>query len=537
MGTSKFQKAGSAHAASALLTYNEAASFVARLSDPANWPVINGRSIPPVAGGAPTIEEIENRVAEVRSRIAEIDDENAGRRMSEAAKHEWNELGKELMEKEELLEELHARADYVREVAQEGNGSPRRESGAHFNVPRDRAKGSNIWDMGAVRMHATSPEEELSMLRDNAMRALDIGSFPHPEADQARCKEHIEKLIERFGDSDSASEPLNDLVRRIISTGNPVYKRAFGKTIAGRALTGEEQRALSLTGASGGFAVPYTLDPTIIPTSNSTVNPMRALARTETIAGSNEWRGVTAGAITASRDPELSEVSDDAPTLAQPTLTVTKVAAFVPFSIEVGQDWGSLQAEMARLLQDAKDDEEATSFVTGDGTGQNPQGVVVGTTGTVAAGTAAFAVAHLYALEEALPPRFRPRAQFIGNRSQYNRVRQFDTAGGASLWVYLRDGLNNQVPTPGNTGAQLLGYPANEASQMSSALTAATKILVFGDFRYYLIVDRIGMDVELIPHLFGATNQRPTGQRGLYAHWRNFGKVLSANAFRALVTT
>lgn len=504
-----------------------------------------------MAGGAQlSIEEIEQRVVEIRSRVSELDREYAGQRMSEAARHEWNQLGGELVEKEELLEELHARKAYVDEVAGDPtvalsahlprDSGGRSEHGAQFSAPRDnRAKGSNIWDMAAVRMYATSPEEELTMLKDNAMRALEISAFPHPESDQDKCREHVEALMDRFGggDTEGYSEPLNDLARRILSTGNPTYKRAFGKTIAGRALNAEEQRALSLTGASGGFAVPYTLDPTIIPTSNSTVNPMRAISRVETIAGSNEWRGVTAGAITASRDAELSEVSDDAPTLAQPTLAVTKVAAFVPFSIEVGQDWGSLQSEMARLLQDAKDDEEASAFVVGGGTGQDPQGVTVGATGTVAAGTAAFAVAHLYALEEALGPRFRPRAQFIGNRSQYNRIRQFDTSGGASLWMYLREGIANGVPTPGNTGASLLGYPANEASTMASVLTAASKLLVFGDFRYYLIVDRIGMDVELIPHLFGATNQRPTGQRGLYAHWRNFGKILSTAAFKTLVTT
>jgi hypothetical protein len=56
---------------------------------------------------------------------------------------------------------------------------------------------------------------------------------------------------------------------------------------------------------------------------------------------------------------------------------------------------------------------------------------------------------------------------------------------------------------------------------MTSALTAASKIMIFGDFRYYLIVDRIGMTVELVPHLFGATNQRPIGARGLLAYWRN----------------
>jgi HK97 family phage major capsid protein len=65
----------------------------------------------------------------------------------------------------------------------------------------------------------------------------------------------------------------------------------------------------------------------------------------------------------------------------------------------------------------------------------NPQGVLTGATGTVAAGTAAFTVAHGYALLEALPPRFRPNGTFVANLAQYNRIRQLDTAGGANIWV------------------------------------------------------------------------------------------------------
>jgi HK97 family phage major capsid protein len=62
------------------------------------------------------------------------------------------------------------------------------------------------------------------------------------------------------------------------------------------------------------------------------------------------------------------------------------------------------------------------------------------------------------------------------------------------------------------------------------------KHVVFGDFSRYLIVDRVGLTVDFIPHLFGAS-QRPTGQRGLYCYWRNGAKVLDANAFRALTGT
>jgi HK97 family phage major capsid protein len=64
----------------------------------------------------------------------------------------------------------------------------------------------------------------------------------------------------------------------------------------------------------------------------------------------------------------------------------------------------------------------------------------------------------------------------------------------------------------------------------------AQKIAVVGDFsRAFKIVDRVGMNIELIPHLFGAAQGNlPTGQRGLFAYWRVGAKVLDANAFRVL---
>ena len=59
--------------------------------------------------------------------------------------------------------------------------------------------------------------------------------------------------------------------------------------------------------------------------------------------------------------------------------------------------------------------------------------------------------------------------------------------------------------------------------------------MMLGDFKTgYLIADRLGMQVELIPHLVGATNRFPTGQRGLVAIWRTGGGVVAANALRYL---
>ena len=253
----------------------------------------------------------------------------------------------------------------------------------------------------------------------------------------------------------------------------------------------------------------------------------------ETIAGTNEWRGLTSAGVSAAYAAEATEASDNSPTFAQPTITAVRAQAFVPVSMELTQDWGQIEASLSVLIQDAKDDLEATKFLSGTGTNE-PFGLLTGaTTTTASTSVATFAVADLYKVEEALGARFRTRAQWVGARCTYNKVRQFDTAGGANLWVYLPQGLNNDQ-MGGNTGAQLIGYDANELSTMVSTTTTASKILVLGDFRYYKIIDRIGMDIEVIPHLFGATNRFPTGQRGFYAYWRNNAKVLDANAFRVL---
>ena len=77
----------------------------------------------------------------------------------------------------------------------------------------------------------------------------------------------------------------------------------------------------------------------------------------------------------------------------------------------------------------------------------------------------------------------------------------------------------------------------NELSTMSATVVNGTKIMLLGDFSMFKIIDRIGMTVELIPQVFGATSRYPTGQRGLYAYWRNGSKVIDPVGFRALTGT
>jgi HK97 family phage major capsid protein len=477
-----------------------------------------------------TIEERQARLTEIRARQEELDTECAGQTFTDEQRTEFEALAAERVEQDRAIEELEQRRSYLEEQARQGEN---REGGSVFHTARPGSvRGDDIYDLTTIRSSFGNPTQARVELHDRAKRSIEAATFADPRVRREHAQEHIERLLER--DSEDG-----ELGRLILTTGKPGYRSAFVKYLGGVPLTSDESRSFSLT--STGLPVPYTLDPTVLPVSNSVVNPLRAISSVEQIVGSNEWRGLTAAAITASRVAEATEATDNTPTLAQPTIPTSKAHCFVPFSIESGQDWTGMDTALARLIADAKDDEEATAFATGNGTPPNPSGVVTGATTTVAASTGlTITAANLYALEAALGPRFRPRAQIVANRAMYNIIRALDTAGGAQLWLRIGDGMPHNPSSEGgngNTGLRLLGYPVNELSTMSSTVVNATKIMILGDFSYFKIVDRVGMTVELIPHLFGATNRFPVGQRGFYAYWRNGSKVIDAAAFRALTGT
>ena len=481
-----------------------------------------------------TQEELEQRQAEIRGRLQELDTEFAGAALPDAERSEWNTLNEELDANDKLVTELRARRERVEALA---DNPEAREAGAVFHTRRPNATtGDDIYDLSTVRMSADSPESADRELCDRAMRSADMATIHDERVDPARAKERVERLVQKH---------RGPIARYLLSTGSPLYERAFGKALSGAPLNSDETRALSISGGSGsagGYAVPYALDPTVIMTSNSSVNPLRSIARVETISQGNTWQGITSAGLTSTYGyaAEATQSSDNSPVLTQPEITVQKAQAFVPMSIEIQQDWAGIAGELARMFADAKDDVEADKFITGAGDASDePQGLLTGATTEVDSDDdEKFAVDDLYAMEAALPDRFLARASWVAHRGTYGLIRQFASADGPDVYVErLRDGTS---PTPGDARVMgVLGYPAYRASSMPTmpaSFTDDVSLMVFGDFRHFLIVDKIGMSVEAIPHLFGA-NQRPTGQRGVYAYWRNTSRVLAPAAFRVLNIT
>lgn len=478
-----------------------------------------------------TVAEREQRQAEIRTRLQEMDAEFNGAVLPEERQTEWDSISAEYEEHTASIAAANARAARLAALAGTGTGGGHTEDGTPFTPPNviKQRSAADVYDITSLRRDARNIDDLARAMRDNALRAVELNHYDSARDTEANVRAQIESLLRRNDTKDG------ELARRILQTGSDTYDRAFGKAcLAGKTdgLSNEERAALAVgVTTTGGFAVPFSLDPTVIMTNASVVNPVRQLARVIQISGKT-WQGVTSAGISVARGAEAAEASDNSPTLAQPTLTPTRVQGFVPFSFEVDQDWGQMRGELGMMFDEAKDVEEATAFTTGSGVDPNPEGVItgVGAVGgsVIAGGTAvAFGAAEVYSLVDALPPRHVANASFMANKKVYNKVRQFDTAGGANLWARIAEGRPSR----------LVDFPVYEASAMVSTITATSKVLLLGDFKKFLIVDKIGMSVELIPHLFGTANNFPTGQRGLYAVWRNSSKVIDPNAFRLLQLT
>src|SRR5262249_35460262 len=127
----------------------------------------------------------------------------------------------------------------------------------------------------------------------------------------------------------------------------------------------DQERAMAVgTGSTGGFGAPFQIDPSIMISGTGSVNPFRQISRVETVTG-YEWRGVSADQVTAHYRAEATEVADDSPTLVQPIVHPQRGDAFVPYSIEVEQDYASLVTELGKVLADARDQLDAVKFING----------------------------------------------------------------------------------------------------------------------------------------------------------------------------
>lgn len=371
--------------------------------------------------------------------------------------------------------------------------------------------------------------------RDAAKRVLESRSSRlHP-----RSADHVEQLLEkgRVGD---------EIAERMLLTENPAYRAAFAKKVTRghmAMLTAEENDAMARfqewesramsegTTTAGGYGVPVLIDPSVIITSGAANAPILAVADVINV-NTNVWKGVTSAGVSWSYDAEASAVSDDSPTLGQPSITVYMARGFVPFSIELEMDYPSFESELMKVLTQGYIDKLAAGTANGDGSSK-PRGVIAAmaaqtspaqvkltTQGTLGA-------VDIRAAWAALPERFRGNARWLMSVSVENQIRALGNNNALADYT---------VNLAADGTSVLCGRPVilTDYAPAFSSVTTSYNYLVVGDFQNFKIIQRAGMSVEPIQHLFDVTTARPTGSRGLFAYSRHGHDVASVNAFRVL---
>jgi HK97 family phage major capsid protein len=381
--------------------------------------------------------------------------------------------------------------------------------------------------------------------RDAALRVLEADG-KHLDADQA------DRVAELIGDKDNEHRDQESYVaRRTLLTQDPHYKRAWQELMTEgplALLTAEEVQAVrrfkdfermesramgEVTPSAGGFGIPVFIDPSIILTAQGSGNPFLEICKVAEV-NTAFWKGVTSAGVSWTFQTEGATVADNSPTLAQPSVTVFMARGFLPFSIELGQDYPNFAAEMAGLLAAGYDELLVQKFSVGSGSGE-PMGIITAldadTNDEVRLTTAgAFGDVDVYNVWKALPQRFRRNAAWMMSVGVNNGIRRMGTS---SLSHAYTDNL------VGGTIPKLFDRLIYESPYFPDFVntTGSFNQVVVGDFSNYVIARRAGMNMELVPTLFDITNNRPTGQRGYFAWARVGGNVVNDLAFRLLNQT
>lgn len=381
----------------------------------------------------------------------------------------------------------------------------------------------------------TDPFENL-----DAVRHMD----PNSEEVVSRALAGVTELKHRGISNEAIEEAVNKIetvpgaARYALAVGSPAYRSAFSEMLrAGgpHTLNGEQADAvrtsMSLTSAAGGYALPFLLDPTVIHTGTATNNPIRKLARVET-GTQNVWHGVTVGNVSTAWKGEGSAFTDGSPTFGGPTVTAAMLTAYVTASFEIFQDT-NLQGQLTSVIAESIDFKEGTAFITGSGS-TAPKGIITAVSGTAASLVTcttrgqfdSASSADVFAVVNAAAVRYENSSTWVSNKVHFNSIRRMSTAGNGSLfWTDLNTG----------TPPSLLGSPTVSSSDVPSAVTSGTHIAILGDFKQFVIYDRIGVNVEFIANVVDGSGI-PTGQRGLVAYKRVGSDVTDVDAFRLLKT-
>lgn len=253
-------------------------------------------------------------------------------------------------------------------------------------------------------------------------------------------------------------------------------------------LTGDKQKLQVLvegTGSRGGFLVPDDYADMIVEDIRD-ASTMRGLADVMTTTSDTLHLPNLASRPQAAFRSEAAVKQTSTVDFGENVFTPYSIATIVGLSNELVADaqlgvGASIVNKVAEYMATAIAEREDRAFWTGNGTGQ-PTGISTYTLGTMSGGitdtTRADALIQTYFR---LPQGYRNRAVWAASSATLERMRS------------LKDSQNNYLmgAITGTATPTILGRPVVEANWVANGT------VYFGDFGYYVIVDREGLEVRV----------------------------------------
>lgn len=382
---------------------------------------------------------------------------------------------------------------------------------------------------------------------DEARKAELEQKFNKAEADQEGAYQELrraEKLIEaerraaeNFAEREEFEGKSSD--KRDAKEIAEAEARAFYKMISGGvgSLTTEERQLLRPekrgtnvqvvgTDSLGGYLVPTTL-------STRLFEAMKAYGGVLQVANTISTDGGgplnfptlddTGAAAVLVAESGASTVQDM--TFGQKTLNAYMYRDLMKVSYELLQDSAiDIEALITRNMGVRFGRAANTSLTTGSGSSQ-PNGVVTASTlGKTAASATAITFAEILDLVNSVDPAYRGNARFMFHDNTLTALKKLSIGSGDArpLW---------QPSFAVGEPATIDGYQYTINQDMDSSINAASKLILFGDFSYYLVRQVRNLSILRNDALYMAN-----GQIGLFGFARWDGELMNTSAVKHLIT-
>ena len=300
------------------------------------------------------------------------------------------------------------------------------------------------------------------------------------------------------------------------------YKTAFWNMMRSKAVTPDVLNVLQIgTDADGGYLAPDEFEHTLI-TALEEENIFRKFARTLQTNSGDRLIPVVSSHGKAEWMDENALVPESDDKFAQMSVSAYKLGTFIKVSDELLNDAAfDIPNYIATEFACRMGAKEEEAFFVGDGV-KKPTGIFADEGGAdvgVTLGSAAITADSLIDLFYSLRAPYRRNAVWIMNDSTVKAIRKLKDKNDQYLW---------QTALTAGTPDTILNRPIYTSPYVPE-IANGNKVMMFGDLKYYWVVDRQGRSFKRLNELFATT-----GQVGFMTTQRVDGKLTLSEAIKVM---